>query len=140
MDKIELPIFRVWDSKRKQMIYKCVVEIYSGYTYSGLVVKELDLEKKIGRVIDKPILLQYTGLKDKFGFKVYHRDIIFYADDLEDVQYSKLYVIEWDDQLTGWYLNPVDNNGYPNIAASLMARNGKVVGNTYDNPKMGGII
>lgn len=41
-------------------------------------------------------LMQYTGLKDRNGKEAYHKDIVDYE--------GSLYVIEWDEKNTGFYL------------------------------------
>ena len=68
-----------------------------------------------------------TGLKDKNGKEGYHKDIVERSD--------KLYVLEWHDNLAGWFLNPL-HGGWHGVTDSDFALMCEVVGNVYENPEL----
>ena len=70
---------------------------------------------------------QYTGLKDKNGKEGYHKDIIKRSD--------KLYILEWHDNLAGWYLKPI-HGGWHGATRSDFALMCEVIGNVMENPEL----
>ena len=67
--------------------------------------------------------VEYTGLKDKNGKEGYHKDIIKRSDNL--------YVLEWHDNLAGWYLKPI-HGGWHGITKGDFALMCEVIGNIYE--------
>ncbi len=72
------------------------------------------------------ILMQYTGLKDKNGAKIYDGDIISIQGDLKNF-ISK---IEWKQEISSFI---IEDYGVLNIDILDFIQ---VIGNIYDNPEL----
>ena len=71
-------------------------------------------------------LMQYTGLKDKNGVEIYEGDIVKYIGQLNPDRY-KLFIIEWDDKLAGFYAG----------GGQIQRTKGyEVIGNIYETPEL----
>ncbi|KKN72871.1 hypothetical protein LCGC14_0405750 [marine sediment metagenome] len=70
---------------------------------------------------------EFTGLKDKNGKEAYQKDIVRRLDIL--------YIIEWHDNLAGWYLKPI-HGGWHGITKADMALMCEVIGNIYENKEL----
>lgn len=106
--------FRVWDKSTKTL-------------WSPSMTLTLVGGKAV-TVEDNFILMQYTGLHDKNGKEIYHKD------------YVKMgpfrFIVEWDDKAAKFYLaaeNELDTKKYTMAHA---IKDGEVVGNIYENPEL----
>jgi len=70
---------------------------------------------------------QYTGLKDENGKESYHKDII--------KRLGKLYIMEWHNNLGGWFLNPL-HGGWHGTTRTNMALMCEIIGNVSENPEL----
>jgi len=105
----------------------------------GMVeVKEIDLKYKIVkfengnkdelRTFDQIKLMQYTGLKDKNGKKIFDGDILEF--DFDDIGKQRAFVY-WNEKYCAFLLNVISNNfEFAKIS------DGKFIGNIYDNPEL----
>ncbi|MGA1047841.1 MAG: YopX family protein [Minisyncoccia bacterium] len=70
--------------------------------------------------------MQFTGLKDKNGVEIYEGDIVKYIGQLNPDRY-KLFIIEWDDKLAGFYAG----------GGQIQRTKGyEVIGNIYETPEL----
>ena len=117
--------FRAWDKIRKIM--------YTGLPYSNA---GSDGRDNFPRVLKHPmiyVVMQYTGLTDKNGVRIYEGDII------EAGNYKLTCKIVWDEKCARFigltndedtklvYIDMVDKNN--NLAVA-------VIGNIYENPEL----
>jgi hypothetical protein len=68
-------------------------------------------------------LMQYTGLKDKFGIEIYEDDIVLFKDNLCKVHY----------EFAGFRISSLPNIDVSNINTN---RDFEVIGNIYENPEL----
>ena len=73
-------LFRAWNKKYKKMVYKGIIDYW---------LKHQIIETPLGETYE---VMQYTGLKDKNGKKIFEGDII---DEYWISKYSKFVVNEW---------------------------------------------
>ena len=110
--------FRAWDEKKKIM-------------KSGKSLKELCIRARDGGFKhwdDSVPIMQYTGLKDKNGKKIYEGDIIKFIWKA----YLNNGVIRFNSKLARF--DTVDYNG--DIILNEVADYGEVIGNIYENSKL----
>ncbi|URJ46413.1 YopX family protein [Paenibacillus polymyxa] len=90
--------YKFWDREEKRMIGPNLdSERYYIGSYNGLALFDTEREDEDGYTYQMDVeFLQYTGLKDRNGKEAYHKDIVDYE--------GFLYVIEWDEKNTGFYL------------------------------------
>ncbi|MDP9676259.1 putative phage protein (TIGR01671 family) [Paenibacillus jamilae] len=89
--------FRAWDKYNKKWIDRVLAGCNSDGTdyvcnlvWNDEVGDWMHFDEGCGDIV------QYTGLKDRNGKEAYHKDIVDYE--------GFLYVIEWDEKNTGFYL------------------------------------
>ena len=89
--------FRAWDKDLKRM-HTCGDDVHDSITFGDdNEAFYYNLQNGEGSGEDGAYeLMQYTGLKDRNGKEAYHKDIVDYE--------GFLYVIEWDEKNTGFYL------------------------------------
>ena len=75
---------------------------------------------------DQIELMQYTGLKDKNGVKIFEGDIVKIADD-------EVCFIEWD-EYDYWYR--IKNKEVDDILAGFRPKDFEVIGNIYENKEL----
>lgn len=112
--------FRAWEKNLKEMI-----EV-NDINFKGEVINSND----IWRFFDEIELMQYTGLKDKNGKKIYEGDILLYNNHIKGIV---------------WYKNGAFVRSYKNSNVYLMydsfitdgcLDDYEVIGNIHENPEL----
>ena len=113
--------FRAWDKENKEMSDNFdLFDIYCGYDESNIPGKKhisMDWHEEL-------TLMQYTGLKDKNGKEIYHKDRLYNSSDREPY-----YIMEWDDINGCWSLG---ENG-ENLDKYQLHKFWEVIGNEFEN-------
>lgn len=131
--------FRAWDDHYKYMNYKVIVGIYGNweevkdnenYTACSMWIEPKNVDYKCEphwshfEPYHKEIkLMQYTGLKDKNGKKIFEGDIV---KSKYGVFKSK---VEWNDSFCGFF--PFCNND-----TGIFADECEAIGNIYENKEL----
>lgn len=117
--------FRIWDVENKEM----------------LKVQELDFESTFygGRIAIRPdkyndyfdtedmILMQYTGINDKFKNEIYEKDIVYVPGEDENA------IIEWDEKTARFVIS---FDGWISDFDNFYGYELEVIGNEFDNPEL----
>lgn len=130
--------FRAWDKKRKKMVD--VSAIYIANEQIGYEVKEIFGNYAANYIqyiyLDQCELMQYTGLKDKNGVKIFEGDII--KDDRE-----RIFVIEYE--FGGFNVVPIDYyndelfswNSLGDMQTAIwLNESTEIIGNIYKNKEL----
>lgn len=115
--------FKVWDKASKTFLYSEIAGKHPFHFIGGGETYEI--------VPSCPdyVIVQYTGLKDKHGQKIYEGDIVRILDNEE-----KALMLECDyDSDTGSYVFKTSTGSYYWEEVSGQAT---VVGNIFQNPKL----
>ena len=145
--KMSLSRYRAWDSEANIMIYsdhrtRKLYDVYYGFEMNGEGELECRWEGEFteshvldGGTLDN--LMQFTGIHDKNGKKIFEGDIVRYTWDMltekgKKVRISKVF---WSDWRASWAVGkkPCDNDLFRYV------RNGntvEVIGNIYENPEL----
>lgn len=76
---------------------------------------------------ETPIVMQYTGLKDKNGKEIYEGDIVIIGKSLIEE-------IKWLDE-SNWIGEKCPVNGWVNHG-SIYKQKPEIIGNIYENPEL----
>ena len=97
------------------------------FTYKFITFEEDNNPKDTMRMIDQVELMQYTGLKDKNGTKIFEGDIV---NMLNITDYPMQ--IKWNKKWARFiFYNLVDKT-----EMNLFTEQCEVIGNIYDNPEL----
>ena len=111
--------FRAWDKDRKQMHKSSkMVE----WVFKNGVLSARNLSRK--RKIQELEVMQYIGIEDKNGVKIFEGDILEYS---ASVWKSSRFRVEWSDRHGGW-----SGNGL----FSEWSEHCVVIGNIYESPEL----
>lgn len=121
--------FRAWDLESKKMYLQMMGD-------REAILKNMGEKAffKLGEVIieDNPILMQFTGLKDKNGKEIYEGDVIICRDGK--------YVIEYIESFAKFVMTNKDIIRTPEQLSSQDAdtcmRSIEVIGNKFENPEL----
>ena len=75
-------------------------------------------------------VMQYTGLKDKYGKEIYEGDLI--RCSIQGVEQNGLQLVEWSNERGGFTLFYQDGDPYFRIDLNSL----EVIGNIYENPEL----
>ena len=130
--------FRAWSREQKKLF---VIDNKFHIT-DGQTVYKLDPHNKETRYfpmpLANPVIMQYTGLKDRSGKEIYEWDIV----ERDGI----LGVIEWNAQQGAWWIVGIINKNTDIVTSFTFTEklgNGyysrkdlEVVGDTYNNPEL----
>jgi hypothetical protein len=117
--------FRVWDKKEKKMsLYRSDL-IFHWYRGKMLDRRTLDEKEDI-------IIMQYTGLKDKNGKKIFEGDVIKSKGRKGG---SLEAVVKWQDEEAGYFPFCIDWD-YGNQSYNDCFDIPEIIGNIYENPEL----
>ena len=119
-----IPIkFRAWDKEDTQMRDVLAVNFYH-----RVLSVEYEGDQFVQDGMNRFILMQYTGLKDKDGVEIYEGDVI--TEEIGEGEYLFAEVTYKD----GCFLGK-EQNFKPEYPISDFVK-GKVIGNVYQNPEL----
>jgi len=125
--------FRAWDSGNKKMvIVKDIVFLEDGVLAGYKTIGGLDL------TINKPEIMQYTGLKDKNGKEIYEGDIVESGNGrIWTVQFGEFFYTEPKQLVRGYgfYIQPVEEE-LKREGNGFLYKGVEIIGNIYENPEL----
>ncbi|AXO94305.1 hypothetical protein MCCC1A01412_27005 [Bacillus anthracis] len=125
--------FRAWEKEEKKMYHNVGLVgtlIILEHEQSGYDFCELDLTL-YDQLDDKYDLMQYTGLKDKNGKKIFGGDILKDLDELP-------FYVEYSEKLGAFcFVDKFDSYGETKYTTKdLHWEDLELVGNIYENPEL----
>lgn len=131
--------FRVWDKVEKR--YRRIVRLnYDDGELVSITVYGPDDFAPTVLPLERVILEQSTGLKDKNGKEIYEGDIV--AQELIDDPFAggyPTYIVCWDEEFLGWALKDTtgdDGNDTDLHFFIAERRKCEIVGNIHENPEL----
>jgi uncharacterized phage protein (TIGR01671 family) len=119
--------FRAWDKKNKIMLPVCCWEMGAvGYISTGSY-DDIDGNEKTGGVVQEYEIMQYTGLEDRNGKRIYEGDIVEASFKQYYDHHPRHVLIKYED---GCFCAKEEIELY-NFNSEC-----KVVGNIYENPEL----
>lgn len=155
-------LFRAWDKKSKKMreidsiafnkdmdMFGCEsVKLVNLWGYDIIEQKDIIVQRE-GKSF---VLMEYTGLKDKNGVKIFEGDIVKFENDIEEMCIPTIGKCVFEQQECNFCLQYLVHNNtnqiaYRNIPISThtiyLVDNPEfeyeVIGNIYDNPELLGV-
>ncbi|WP_185434383.1 YopX family protein [Listeria booriae] len=141
--------FRAWDEAEKRWLN--IDEFFIFYDGTIFLVTWLDDSVyddavTLGRAGENIKLVQYTGLKDKNGKKVFEGDILRVTEMSEGYKSAELEVKEFKAPVVfddyGWILYDKEDTGYPLVILDRTFDSIgtdteiEILGNLYDSPEL----
>lgn len=110
--------FRAWDKERKEMSHNPALifdDTFGTYRIHGALASNL------------PVLMQYTGLKDKNSKEIYEGDILKIGNDLVEVKWI---------EVGNWMGEKQPMVGFISHGTIYKDSPIEVIGNIYENPEL----
>jgi len=121
--------FRAWDVINKRM-YPIAFPSWNGAIVGKRSNKSVTAETIDEDGDNKPILMQFTGLKDKDGVEIFEGDIVAYKTFFYGKERDHKKVVKWEKWVSDDFEQP-DCVGYFNLSSEM-----EVIGNVYENPEL----
>ena len=101
---------------------------------TGFIAPLINLENGMWGMIDKYVLMQSTGLKDKNGVEIFEGDIVQYRDG----EYSYLGIVKRDCyQFFIDGIEPDDNYDFIDVSNTFDGTSSlEILGNIHENPEL----
>lgn len=149
--------FRAWDKRTKKMYPANIVSFYDDFSWQHGQRWIHNSEDWYGEegFVSEPVLMQYTGLKDKNGKEIYEGDVVSFPDtytETVDVGVGNVPVAQTDETAWGtvfmkdfqWGLDvQMDTevlekgfNSFFEINENFGLEDLEVIGNIYENPEL----
>jgi len=129
--------FRAWDTENKSMerVAIFLIDEYKTYPHDrGYIHNCQDWEHH--DLISKPVIMQYTGLKDKNGKEIYEGDIVkLWFDEGEEVFWNTFLVKFFEGCFICEFLQG-DTEEYPISEYWNDSQDLEIIGNIYENPEL----
>ncbi|HIB4592577.1 TPA: YopX family protein [Enterococcus faecalis] len=108
---------------------------------TGFIAPLINLENGMWRMIDKYVLMQSTGLKDKNGVEIFESDLVKVIDgESEEDSYISVVKNYSNEGYPAFDIEYPPNYHYDRNVLSAIMCNGfetiEVTGNVYDNPEL----
>ncbi|MCP9290016.1 YopX family protein [Gracilimonas sediminicola] len=118
--------FRVWDDRRKELLHFKLHDTDQGYHIEH------------GVSIDEMPTMQFCGLKDKHGIKIFAGDIVADSEMTYVVKFGEYDDSLLDDLAFGWFMENIEDDVYKAMQFVLYANTDQleVIGNVYENPEL----
>ena len=124
--------FRAWDKAKKWMcFFGPDFDMDDDYNFLAFLTPK-NISGPLGdhNSMERYLLMQFTGLKDKNGKEIYEGDILSFQFDNPVANYKL--AVEWKTGMTECCQNSFD--GYETKDLD----NAEVIGNIYENPELKG--
>ena len=132
-----IPKYRAWLVNAQRMINVQEINFYVK-TISYIEDDYESLEQTWeDEDLNKVVLMQFTGLKDKNGVEVYEGDIVHWKDceSIDDeIVYENTFVIYWSDEFLIWRAKNKGND--IDLYDISDNRELEIIGNIYDNKEL----
>jgi len=123
--------FRAWTGST--MEYRVVVGQLGAFYVEGIDPHDTACMSPLNtKYSDQTPIMQYTGLKDKMGREIYHKDIL--QSDLQPKIHNGC--VEWDDKVAAFFIIWDDKQMTYFRSGYGVIDDIKVIGNLYENPKL----
>ena len=119
--------FRAWDKENEEMIYGVGITPISDTSIPYKVADEDESFQNFSYYPDS-VLMQFTGVKDRKGIKIYDGDLITGGGLLAPFE------LYWNTPSAEWWVARGNDEGWKTSLSC--SKKHEVVGNIYENPEL----
>lgn len=125
--------FRAWDKELKRMCDVYVIDFFTKQISVSFVGASSVYSWE---PLERFVLLQYTGLKDKNGAEICDGDIIdcSYISPMTNETIKRIFKVVFTDGV--FKVECIGHSPYGDTLLFFENKKGKVVGNIYENPEL----